>query len=139
MVLVFRPVVKRIPLASLAAILMITSFRTAAWKSLKLIARWSYGLIMTVTTILTVMTDLTIAVVVGVVPGIGVLVELAFHPGNVVRLQGPRLYLSPSGASSNRLSGASVFCWGREDATADQGGSEKIHLSFGFFSGDHDR
>ncbi|NLW57023.1 MAG: SulP family inorganic anion transporter [Firmicutes bacterium] len=88
MVLVFRPVVKRIPLASLAAILMIASVRTAAWKSLKLIprARWSYGVIMTVTTILTVMMDLTIAVVVGVVlAGIGVLVELAFSPrGKVV-------------------------------------------------------
>ena len=89
MVLVFRPVVKRIPLASLAAILMIASIRTAAWKSLKLMprARWSYGVIMTVTTILTVMMDLTIAVAVGVVlAGIGVLVELAFSPkGKLVR------------------------------------------------------
>lgn len=83
MVLVFAPVVKRIPLASLAAILMISSVRTAAWKSLKLIprARWPYGAIMTVTTILTVVKDLTIAVAVGLaLTGLGVLVELAFSP-----------------------------------------------------------
>lgn len=88
MVLVFAPVVKRIPLASLAAILMIASVRTAAWKSMKLMprARWQYGAIMTVTTILTVVKDLTIAVAVGVVlAGLGVLVELAFSPkGKVV-------------------------------------------------------
>lgn len=83
MVLVLAPVVKRIPLASLAAILMIASVRTADWKSLKLMprARWSYGAIMTVTTILTVVKDLTIAVAVGVVlAGIVVLVELASPP-----------------------------------------------------------
>jgi SulP family sulfate permease len=83
MVLVFAPVVKRIPLASLAAILMIASVRTAAWNSVKLIprARWQYGAIMTVTTILTVEKDLTIAVAAGVVlAGLGVLVELAFSP-----------------------------------------------------------
>lgn len=88
MVLVFAPVVKWIPLASLAAILMIASVRTAAWKSMKLMprARWQYGAIMTVTTILTVVKDLTIAVAVGVVlAGLGVLVELAFSPkGKVV-------------------------------------------------------
>lgn len=83
MVVVFAPVVKRIPLASLAAILMIASVRTAAWKSLKLIprARWHYGAIMTVTTILTVVKDLTIAVAVGLVlASLGVLIELAFSP-----------------------------------------------------------
>jgi len=67
-VLVLGPVAKRIPLASLAAILMVASVRTADWQSLKLIpqARWSYGAIMTITTILTVVRDLTIAVAVGV-------------------------------------------------------------------------
>ena len=88
MVLVFAPLVKRIPLASLAAILMIASVRTAAWKSVRLIprARWQYGAIMTVTTILTVVKDLTIAVAVGVaLAGSGVLIELAFSPrGQVV-------------------------------------------------------
>ncbi|HHT48957.1 MAG TPA: SulP family inorganic anion transporter [Firmicutes bacterium] len=81
MVLVFAPVVKRIPLASLAAVLMIASVRTVTWQSLKLIprARWHYGAIMTVTTILTVVKDLTIAVTVGVVlAGLGALVEQAF-------------------------------------------------------------
>lgn len=83
MVLMFGPVVRRIPLASLAAILMVASVRTADWKSLKLIprARWSYGVIMIITTILTVMKDLTIAVAAGVLlSGIMVLVELASSP-----------------------------------------------------------
>jgi SulP family sulfate permease len=83
MVLVLSPVVKRIPLASLAAILMVASVRTADWKSLKRIPRapWRYGAIMTITTLLTVMKDLTVAVGVGVVlAGIVVLVELASSP-----------------------------------------------------------
>ena len=87
-ILVFGPVAKRIPLASLAAILMVSSVRTADWKSLKMIpkARWSYGAIMTITTILTVVKDLTIAVAVGVVlAAIVVIVELASSPrGNEV-------------------------------------------------------
>lgn len=83
MVLVFGSIVKRIPLASLASILMVASVRTADWKSLKKIprARWSYAAIMTITTILTVVKDLTIAVAVGVaLSGIAVLVELASLP-----------------------------------------------------------
>lgn len=83
MVLTLGPVVRRIPLASLAAILMIASIRTADWKSLKLIprARWNYGVIMTITTVLTVVKDLTIAVAVGVaLSGIVVLIELASLP-----------------------------------------------------------
>jgi SulP family sulfate permease len=83
-VLVLGPVAKRIPLASLAAILMVASVRTADWQSLKLMprARWSYGVIMTTTTILTVVRDLTIAVAVGVgLAAIAVIVELASSPG----------------------------------------------------------
>lgn len=83
-VLVLGPVAKRIPLASLAAILMVASVRTADWQSLKLIpqARWSYGAIMTITTILTVVRDLTIAVAVGVgLTAIVVIVELVSSPG----------------------------------------------------------
>lgn len=83
MVLALGTFVKRIPLASLAAILMIASIRTADWKSLKLIprARWSYGAIMIVTTLLTIAKDLTIAVAVGVAfAGVVVLVELASSP-----------------------------------------------------------
>ena len=99
MVLVFGPIVKRIPLASLAAILMVASVRTADWKSLKLMprARWSYGAIMTITTILTVVKDLTIAVAVGVVlAGIVVLVELAFSPrGKVVGRQSAKASVFP--------------------------------------------
>lgn len=83
MVLVLMPIVKRIPLASLAAILMVASVRTADWKSLKRIpgARRNYGVIMMITAILTVMKDLTIAVVAGIVlASIVVLSELALFP-----------------------------------------------------------
>lgn len=82
-ILVLGPVAKRIPLASLAAILMVASVRTADWQSLKLMPKvhWSYGAIMTITTILTVVRDLTIAVAVGVVlAAIVVIVELASSP-----------------------------------------------------------
>lgn len=83
MVLALGPVVRRIPLASLSAILMVASVRTADWKSIKLIprARWSYGAIMVITTILTVVINLTIAVVAGVlISGVMVLVELSSSP-----------------------------------------------------------
>jgi SulP family sulfate permease len=62
----------------------VASVRTADWQSLKLMprARWSYGVIMTTTTILTVVRDLTIAVAVGVgLAAIAVIVELASSPG----------------------------------------------------------
>ncbi len=83
MVLAFGSIVKRIPLASLAAILMIASVRTADWKSIKRVprARWSYGVIMIITTILTVVKDLTVAVAIGVaLSGITAIIELARLP-----------------------------------------------------------
>ncbi len=69
MILLLSPVVQRIPLASLAAILMVASVRTADWKSMRRIpkARWSYGAIIALTTVLTVVKDLTVAVIVGVI------------------------------------------------------------------------
>ena len=84
-VLVFGPAAKRIPLGSLAAVLMVASVRTADWASLKRIprARWSYGAIMMITTALTVVRDLTVAVAVGVVLAVVmVIVDLvALPPG----------------------------------------------------------
>ncbi|NMA66416.1 MAG: SulP family inorganic anion transporter [Clostridiaceae bacterium] len=83
MVLVLGPIVRRIPLASLAAILMVASVRTVDWESLKLVpkARWSYSAIMFITTILTVVKNLTIAVTVGIaISGILVLAKLASLP-----------------------------------------------------------
>lgn len=69
MILLLSPIVTRIPLASLAAILMVASVRTADWKSIRRIpkARWSYGAIIVLTTVLTVVKDLTFAVLVGVI------------------------------------------------------------------------
>ncbi len=86
MVLAFGPIVKRIPLASLSAILMVASIRTADLKSIKRIprARWIYGAIMIITTILTVVKDLTVAVAAGVIlSGVSVLVELVYSPHKV--------------------------------------------------------
>ncbi len=87
MILILGPIVKRIPLATLAAILMVASVRTADWKSLKLVprARYSFGVIMIITTVLTVVKDLTIAVVIGTaLAGISVLVELASLPNGKI-------------------------------------------------------
>ncbi|MCK9479828.1 MAG: SulP family inorganic anion transporter [Firmicutes bacterium] len=90
MILAFKPVVIRIPLASLAAILMVASVRTADWKSIKLIpsARFSYGLIIAVTTVCTVVKDLTVAVIVGVaLSAIIALIELIFLPNSKKKLK----------------------------------------------------
>ena len=86
MVLAFGPIVKRIPLASLSAILMVASIRTADLKSIKRIprARWIYGAIMIITTILTVVKDLTVAVAAGVIlSGVSELVEVVYTPHKV--------------------------------------------------------
>lgn len=83
MILTLGPIVKRIPLATLAAILMVASVRTADWKSLKIVpkARIRFSAIMMITTVLTVVKDLTIAVIVGTaLAGISVLVELGALP-----------------------------------------------------------
>lgn len=101
MVLVFAPVVRRIPLASLAAILMVASVRTADWKSIKLLprARWTYGAIMIITTILTVVIDLAVAVIVGVIlSAIVALFDLSHLPegkdsGGKISLHGPLLFV----------------------------------------------
>ena len=101
MVLVFAPVVRRIPLASLAAILMVASVRTADWKSIKLLprARWTYGAIMIITTILTVVIDLAVAVIVGVIlSAIVALLDLSIYRkerirGGKISLHGPLLFV----------------------------------------------
>lgn len=68
LVYVFGPWAARIPLASLAAILMITAVRMADLEGLRLIprARWTYGVTLLATLVLTVVQDLTIAVAAGV-------------------------------------------------------------------------
>ncbi|MGB4176846.1 MAG: SulP family inorganic anion transporter [Halanaerobiales bacterium] len=101
MVLVFAPVVRRIPLASLAAILMVASVRTADWKSIRLLprARWTYGGIMIITTVLTVVMDLAVAVIVGVIlSAIVALFDLAHLPEGrktegKISLHGPLLFV----------------------------------------------
>lgn len=67
-VMVFGRWAERIPLAALAAILMVTSVRMADLQGFELLrrARWTYGATFLATMILTVVQDLTIAVAVGV-------------------------------------------------------------------------
>lgn len=67
-VVAFGPWAERIPLAALAAILMVTAVRMADLEGFRLLARarWTYGATFLVTMVLTVVQDLTIAVAVGV-------------------------------------------------------------------------
>lgn len=100
-----------IPLASLAAILMVTAVRTVDWPGLKLVpqAGWSYGIPLFTTMVLTVYFDLTIAVAGGLAVAIlFLMIELARlphitqHPQGlpehpkvaVVSLEGPVFFLS---------------------------------------------
>jgi len=80
LVYVFGPWASRIPLASLAAILMVTAVRMADLEGLRLVprARWTYGATLVVTMVLTVVQDLTIAVAAGVaLAGLFAVAELA--------------------------------------------------------------
>lgn len=67
-ILVFGPWAQQIPLASLAAILIVTAVRMADIKSIMIIPRasWHYTAILLTTMILTVMQDLAIGVAAGV-------------------------------------------------------------------------
>lgn len=67
-VVAFGPWAERIPLAALAAILMVTAVRMADLEGFRLLprARWTYGATFLVTMVLTVVQDLTIAVAAGV-------------------------------------------------------------------------
>lgn len=86
----------RIPLASLAAILMVTAVRMADLEGLRLVprARWTYGATLVLTLVLTVIQDLTIAVAAGVaLAGLFAVAELAapqVRPATVDRGGGRR-------------------------------------------------
>src|SRR5690606_14749537 len=69
LVYVLAPLAARIPLASLAAILMVTAVRMADWEGLRLVprARWTYGATLILTLVMTVVQDLTLAVAAGLV------------------------------------------------------------------------
>lgn len=66
-VLAFAPLARFVPLASLAAVLMVTAGHMIEWKSIKVVpsAPPHYTIVFALTLILTVLADLTIAVVVG--------------------------------------------------------------------------
>ncbi len=66
-VLAFAPLAQAVPLAALAAVLMVTSVYMVEWESVKLVpsAPAHYTVVFVVTLLLTVLADLTIAVVVG--------------------------------------------------------------------------
>ena len=65
--LIFAPYAQYVPLAGLAAILMVTSVYMVEWKSLKVLphAPPHYATVLITTLVLTVLTDLTIAVLAG--------------------------------------------------------------------------
>ncbi|HEY8418592.1 MAG TPA: SulP family inorganic anion transporter [Limnochordales bacterium] len=80
LVYIFGPWASRIPLASLAAILMVTAVRMADLEGLRLVprARWTYGATLGLTLVLTVVQDLTVAVAAGVaLAGVFAIAELA--------------------------------------------------------------
>ena len=82
-------------------ILMVASVRTADWKSIRLLprVRWTYGGIMIITTVLTVVMDLAVAVIVGVIlSAVVALFDLAHLPEGrktegKMSLHGPLLFV----------------------------------------------
>ncbi len=68
-VLLFAPVVSQVPMAALAGILMVTSFRMLEWEGVRLMARSAYSDfgVMVLTWLVTICFDLVLAVEVGLV------------------------------------------------------------------------
>ena len=70
--LVFAPVMSQIPMPSLAGVLIVTAWRMNEWRTIKELfvhKYWSAILLFVLTMICTVIFDLSIAIVIGIIGG----------------------------------------------------------------------
>ncbi|MEM7488565.1 MAG: SulP family inorganic anion transporter, partial [Pseudomonadota bacterium] len=104
-ILVAAPLIERIPLAALVGVMFMVVIGTFAWNSLKILARVprTDAVVIVLVTIVTVMTDLAIAVVVGVIVS-----ALAYAWENARRIAATT-YETPEGARVYQVKGPLFF------------------------------
>lgn len=112
-ILVASSMIEQIPLASLVGVMFMVVIGTFAWQSITILRRipLTDALVMILVTIVTVMSDLAIAVVVGVVVS-----ALAYAWNNATRIHAS-IHKTPEGAVVYRIEGPLFF--GSVDGFAD--------------------
>ena len=104
-ILVASSMIEQIPLAALVGVMMMVVIGTFAWQSLTILRRipLTDAMVMVLVTIVTVMFDLAIAVVVGVIVS-----ALAYAWNNAKRIHA-NAYLTPEGARVYQIEGPLFF------------------------------
>ncbi|MEO1551314.1 MAG: SulP family inorganic anion transporter [Pseudomonadota bacterium] len=104
-ILVAAPLIEQIPLAALVGVMFMVVIGTFAWNSLKTLRRIprTDAAVMILVTIVTVLTDLAIAVIVGVIVS-----ALAYAWTNAVRIRA-KSYRTPEGAKVYQIQGPLFF------------------------------
>jgi SulP family sulfate permease len=104
-ILVAAPLIERIPLAALVGVMFMVVIGTFAWNSLRILARVprTDAVVIVLVTVVTVLTDLAVAVIVGVIVS-----ALAYAWSNATRIRA-RSYLTPEGAKVYQVNGPLFF------------------------------
>ncbi|MEM9796885.1 MAG: SulP family inorganic anion transporter [Pseudomonadota bacterium] len=104
-IVVAAPLIERIPLAALVGVMFMVVIGTFAWNSLKILARVprTDAVVIVLVTIVTVLTDLAIAVIVGVIVS-----ALAYAWENARRIRAST-YETPEGARVYQVKGPLFF------------------------------
>ena len=104
-ILVAAPVIERIPLAALVGVMFMVVIGTFAWNSIRILFKVPRidAIVIILVTIVTVMTDLAIAVVVGVIVS-----SLAYAWQNATRIRATT-YETPEGARVYKVNGPLFF------------------------------
>ncbi len=104
-IVVASPLIEQIPLAALVGVMFMVVIGTFAWNSLMILRKipLTDALVMLLVTVTTVLTDLAIAVVVGVIVS-----ALAYAWNNAKRIHA-KTYLTPEGAKVYQVQGPLFF------------------------------
>ncbi|MBD3677482.1 MAG: SulP family inorganic anion transporter [Rhodobacteraceae bacterium] len=104
-IVVAAPLIEQIPLAALVGVMFMVVIGTFAWNSFKIMTRvpLTDALVIVLVTVVTVMTDLAIAVVVGVIVS-----ALAYAWNNATRIHA-KAYRTPEGGKVYQIQGPLFF------------------------------
>ncbi|WP_163846554.1 SulP family inorganic anion transporter [Pseudooceanicola aestuarii] len=104
-ILFAAPLIERIPLASLVGVMFMVVIGTFAWNSIKILARVpaTDAFVIILVTVVTVLSDLAMAVVVGVI------VSALAYAWNAAKRIGAKTYVTPEGAKVYQIRGPLFF------------------------------
>ena len=104
-ILFASPLIERIPLAALVGVMFMVVIGTFAWNSIKILARvpTTDAFVIVLVTVVTVLSDLAMAVVVGVIVS-----ALAYAWNNAKRIRA-KSYITPEGAKVYQINGPLFF------------------------------